>query len=96
MDEGLDLNRRRNTLQLLFGVVCGGCGSVVGYILPDEGQFIGAACGAVLGFIVGVFLCGLIFLLAHYYNEIRVIKRGNKTGTGLFETPQIDNNRLSF
>jgi len=81
MNEGLDLDRGRNLLQFIAGVLVAACGSVIGYNLPYEARGLAAGCGAIAGFIVGVFLGGVVLMFMHFGNEIRTKIRNGRNAS---------------
>ena len=63
VQEGLDLNRRRNTLQATAAIVCALIGGSLGPSLVTEGRFLAAICGAFIGLVIGTFIAGFVLML---------------------------------
>jgi hypothetical protein len=62
LDGGLDLDRRRNYMQLIAGVLAAVGGAVVGFSSVDERSDLAAIVGAFLGFVAGIFLAGFVLM----------------------------------
>ncbi len=81
----LNLDWRDNVVQLKMGGIVCGIGSIAGFVLLKQARWIGAGCGAVLGFIMGVFLGGVVLLINEYWYmdyEYNSISRSGKKELG--------------
>lgn len=77
---GLDLDRRRNYLQLAAGALAAVGGAVIGFRTADERSDIAAIVGAFLGFVAGIFLAGLAIMFRPAPKisvEVAITKRKN-------------------
>jgi drug/metabolite transporter (DMT)-like permease len=80
LSDGIDLNRRRNYMQLAAGASVAVGGAVLGFCNADERSDLAAIAGALLGFVAGIFLAGLAIMFRPAPKisvEAAVVKRKN-------------------
>ena len=63
VQEGLDLNLRRNAIQATTSASCSLIGGCLGPSLVTEGRIIAALFGAFVGLVIGTFVSGFILMM---------------------------------